>query len=363
MSAEVVAGIRLALKRWPVMVTLATMVSIASLVLSLVVTDVLTQVAVLRGGAQLRERQAVTFKPYYPLNGFSDVGRAATQTLVNHVEQTRAYTAVIGNVQIEDPTFADGHAVVVLIGDAVRDVFPDLRLCSPAPCAMVGHKLEDQRIDPIAFAGHRFLPGAALPPAAAFFDANAAGLPLDRRIVLVLPASDLPALNAVEREEAFTKTVFLTPLSATIDEFVTIVRSSGLLLVPNEVAISQSNSFREVMLISATYVAALAAFLILVSIAFVDTANQALRNERRDFRIRRMYGATPAHLGVRVGVFVFFSSVAMPLAATSSLVFLGEPVETGARWVTVLLAIVFVTLWMTCMRRTSLRTSDEMNVR
>ena len=355
MSAEIFAGMRLALKRWPVMITLATMVSVACLVLSLVVADVLTQAAVLRGGAQLRERQAVTFSPFYAVSGTSDVGRVATQTLMDHVEQNRAYTAIIGNVQIDDPTFADGHPVVVLIGDSVRSVFPDLHLCSPAPCAMVGHELKDEPIDPIAFAGNRFLPSAVLPPAAAFFDPNAAGLPLGRRIVLVLPSSGLSKLNAVEREEAFTKTVFLDPQSAAVDEFVTVVRSSGLVLVPNEVAISQSNSIREVMIMSAMYIAALAAFLILVLTAFTITVDQALRNERRSFLIRRMYGATSSHLGVRVGVFLFFSSVAIPLVVTSSLVLLGEPVATGARWVIVLLAIVFVALWLATIRGASLR--------
>lgn len=49
MLREAGSGVRLALRRWPSALALATMIGLACLVLSLLLGDVLSQLAVLRG--------------------------------------------------------------------------------------------------------------------------------------------------------------------------------------------------------------------------------------------------------------------------------------------------------------------------
>jgi len=56
------------------MLALAGMVAVACVVLSLALGDVLSQVAVLRGARQLRERRAAFFTAYYPQGRVSSVG-------------------------------------------------------------------------------------------------------------------------------------------------------------------------------------------------------------------------------------------------------------------------------------------------
>lgn len=80
MLDEIRGGFSVALRRWPVMFTLAGLITIAAAVLSLALVDVLSQVAVLKGGRQLRERHAVIFTPYYPPGGeISRVGEDVVQ--------------------------------------------------------------------------------------------------------------------------------------------------------------------------------------------------------------------------------------------------------------------------------------------
>ncbi|RMH39537.1 MAG: hypothetical protein D6694_11115 [Gammaproteobacteria bacterium] len=69
MLDEVKGGFGLALRHWPVMLTLAGMIAISTVVLSFALVDVLSQVAVLEGGRQLRKHHAVFFTPYYPPGG------------------------------------------------------------------------------------------------------------------------------------------------------------------------------------------------------------------------------------------------------------------------------------------------------
>ena len=107
---EVWKGFVIALRRWPTMIALAGMIAVACVVLSLALGDVLSQVAVLRGSKQLRERHAVTFTPYYPSRTNSTVGEDTVQLLKGMIDRQEAYTAIVGNMGIDDPHFASGHA-------------------------------------------------------------------------------------------------------------------------------------------------------------------------------------------------------------------------------------------------------------
>ncbi|MGH8887747.1 MAG: hypothetical protein ACRDYX_21775 [Egibacteraceae bacterium] len=355
MLREAGSGVRLALRRWPSVLALATMIGLACLVLSLLLGDVLSQLAVLRGGAQLRDRHAVTFTPYYKRGGVSNVDDATVHTLVSQIRNSEAYAVIVYNVQVDNPDFADGIPTVVLFGDVLLSVFPNLRLCVPAPCAMRGAALASRTINPIDFAGERLDVDAVLPASSTFFDANVAGLPLDRRIVLHLPAEDLLHVNPIEREEALTKAVLLAPDARLVDTFVASAARGGLYLAPHDVAVDQPRRFQDLMIRSAMYVVGLAGFLGLVLSAFASTAAATMRRETPTFTIRRMYGATPWRVSVRVGAFIAATVLALPgsllLLLLLLLILSGDPVADGAGWVLALVAIIFAVLWITTARR------------
>jgi len=344
---EVWKGFVIALRRWPTMLALTGMIAVAWVALSLALGDVLSQVAVLRGSKQLRERHAVTFTPYYPHGTYSTVGKDTVQYLMGMIDRQEAYTAIVGNMGIDDPNFAGGHSTLVLFGDVIPDLFPDLQLCDPAPCAVRGAKLAGQNIEPVRIAGEDIPVVKTLPVGATFFDVGFGGLPLDHRIVIRVPTRVLPLLHPIEREEALIRAVLFAPAGEVVDAYVSGCAEGKLFLVPHDVAIDQTQRFRGIMVVSVMYIVGMLGFLALVLAAFVSSARLTIRQENRTFRIREMCGATPMHISLQVGGFLAAVVLVLPVGLLSLLVLIGGPFEAGALWVMLAVVINFVFLWFT----------------
>lgn len=60
---ELWAGVIMACRRWQAMLGISGMIAAACVVFALALEDVVSQVAVLKGGQHLREQHAVTFTP------------------------------------------------------------------------------------------------------------------------------------------------------------------------------------------------------------------------------------------------------------------------------------------------------------
>ncbi|HCC33190.1 MAG TPA: hypothetical protein DEQ28_04720 [Clostridiales bacterium] len=345
---EVRDGLVMALRRWPTMFALAGMVAVACVVLSLALGDVLSQVAVLRGAKQIRERRAVFFTVYYPHGRVSSVGDDTVRFLIEMIDGQEAYTAIVHNMGIDDPAFAGGYTPLVLFGDAVPDLFPDLQLRASVPSAMQGAQLAGQNLD-VSIAGETIPVAGALPAGATLFDPNAAGLPLDRRIVIRAPARMLLLLNPIEREEALARAVMFAPADEVVDAFVSGCAQGGLFLVPHDVTVEQPRRLGAIMMTSAMYIVGMLGFLALVLSAFVSSAHLTIREEMPAFKIRQMYGATAMHVSLRIGSFLAAVVLVLPVALLSFLfvvfVVIGGPVATGALWVMSAVILNFVFLW------------------
>lgn len=354
MLREVWKGFVMALRRWPTMLALAGMIAVACVVLSLALGDVLSQVAVLRGAKQLRERHAVTFTPYYRPGTVSSVDADKVKYLADMIDGREAYTAVVYNMGVDDPNFAGGHTTLVLFGDVLPDLFPDLKLCDPAPCAMRGAKLAGEKIDAVSLAGENIPVVSTLPAGATFFDVNVAGLPLDRRLLIRMSTGALPLLHPREREEALTRAVLLAPAVEVVDTYVSGSGKGELFLVPHDVATDQPQRFRETMMVSAMYIVGMLGFLMLVIIAFVSSARLTMRQESRTFKIREMCGATPMHITLQIGGFLATVVLVPPIALLSLLlVFLlaaDAPAPSAAIWVMLGVVLSFFFLWFMSVR-------------
>ncbi len=351
MLADVRGGLRMARHRWVTVVGLAGMITVAAAVLAIVLGDVLSQMAVMRGGSELRRHDAVSFTPFYLESEVSDVEAPALMLLADAITRDEAYTSVVGNVEIDNPDFADGRRTIIIVGDAPGTLLPDLHLCSPAPCAMRGAHLRNDEIGPIEFAGHNWDPDEVLPPSATFFDPNSAGLILDDVVVLHANASDIEQFDDYEREEALTKAILLRPSESLTASYVSATAAGGLFLVPHDLNADQPRRFRDLMIRSAMYIVGLAAFLTLVLSAFTAVADAALRQESRGLEIRRVYGARPWHVAVRIATFLAATVVVVPVPILLALRLVGRPVTDGANLALVLVLAVYGGLWATMMRR------------
>jgi len=349
---EVRDGLVLALRRWPLLLTLAGLITISAAVLSFGLMDVLSQVAVLKGGKQLREQHAVFFTSYYPPDGgVSQVGDDTVQYLMGLIDRRQAYTAIVYNMALEDPDFAGGHPTLILFGNVVPKLFPDMHLCDPAPCAALGAKVSGYVGESLNVGGEDIPVEQILPRGATFFDANAAGLPLDNRIVVRAQARVMPRLNPIEQEEFLTRAVLLDPPDSVVDTFVSGAAQGGLFLVPNEVSVEQPKRFREIMMGSVMYIVGMLAFLTLAFTTYVSSARLVLQQEQREFKIRQMYGATPLQISLRIGGFlsagVLIPQVALLFILHSFLLLSGAPAPDAPLWVVAFLILIFAFLWYT----------------
>lgn len=352
---ELKGGFGLALRRWPMMLTLAGLIAISTVVLSFALVDVLSQVAVLRGGQQLRKHHAVFFTPYYPLNGeVSQVGGDTVHYLMEVIDQRQAYSAIVYNMALDNPDFAGGYPTLVLFGEVVPDLFPDVHLCAQVPCAERGAQVIGEGIDAVDIAGDKIPVEKMLPRGATFFDVNVAGLPLDHRIVVRAPTKIIPQLAPIEREELLTRAVFLNPPDSTVYRFVAGAAQGGLFLVPHRVSVEQPRRFREIMMRSVMYIMGMLAFLALAFTTFLSSARLVMQQERRSFKIRQMYGATPLHISLRIGGFlaavVLFPQIVLLALLQIFLLLVGAPAPNAPVWVMLCLFIVFGVLWSSLTR-------------
>jgi hypothetical protein len=334
------------------LLTLAGLITISAAVLSFGLMEVLSEVAVLKGGKQLREQNAVFFTAYYPPEGgVSQAGDNTIQYLMGLIDQRQAYTAIVYNMALQDPDFAGGHPTLLLFGDVVPELFPDMHLCDPAPCAALGAKVSGYVGESLNVGGLDIPVEHILPRGVTFFDVNAAGLPLDNRIIIRVPTQVIPHLNPIEQEELLTRAVLLDPPDSIVDTFVSGAAQGGLFLVPNEVSVEQPKRFREIMMGSVMYIVGMLAFLTLAFTAYVSSARLVMQQERREFKIRQMYGATPLHISLRIGGFlsagVLIPQVALLFILQRFLLLSGAPAPDAPIWVAAFLVLIFAFLWHT----------------
>ncbi|MED3645092.1 hypothetical protein P5F75_17195 [Caldifermentibacillus hisashii] len=353
---ELWAGVIMACRRWQAMLGISGMIAAACVVFALALEDVVSQVAVLKGGQHLREQHAVTFTPYYPQGEPTQVGNDTIQYVIDQINNRKGYTAIIHNMALDDPDFAGGYPTLILFGDVIPDLFPELPLCESVPCAMKGSKIVDEKINAVNIEGENIPVVGTLPAGATFFDPLAAGLPLDNRIVIRAPTKLLPLLNSIEKEEAITRTVLLDPEAKVVDTFITMNANSELYLIPHDIAVDQPQRFRELMGRSAIYIVGMLSFLLLVFIAFVSSARLTIRQEDRAFKIRAMYGATPFHLSIRIGGFLAAVVLIPPVALLSLLIvylhIAGAPSPNVPLWVILGILLTFFLLWLWAIRST-----------
>lgn len=315
---------RLVAVGWRSILALAILISVGCFVFSLALADVFTQAAVLRGGRTLRALDAVSFTTFYKEGGVSTPDAAALDLVERQLASRVAYTAVVQNADLDGTASVTDVPIVVIFGDIIPDLYPDLRLCSPAPCAMRGVDVKVGVPPDLTYAGMRIPFADELPRRATWFDPNSTGIKLAERIVVRLPPQDVSRLDQYAQEELLSRVVMLAPPGEVVDDFVGAVRSSDLYLVPSRLAQDQPRGFRQVLSRSALYLAGFLAYLGLMFGVLSASLHSLLRREATTFWIYRMSGASTRQVNGSIAVFLAFSTVLLPVLACAPLLLVGE---------------------------------------
>ena len=203
---------------------IALMFTLVSAVLTMTLAEVVTQSSVVMAAQRLRELDATTFTPYYLGDLDNDPSTGLMENLGDRIASGSAYTMVLSNVEVSNPSFAGGNPVVIVVGQAAQNAVTGARLCSPAPCAMVGDQVPHPVDGPLHVGGRSVPVAGRTPSSASLFDPAAVGIDLSRSVLIALPPSSLDHLDGTEQEEAVWRTVLLCATDDDTEQFITAAR-------------------------------------------------------------------------------------------------------------------------------------------
>ncbi|WP_315584967.1 hypothetical protein [Actinomyces viscosus] len=347
-AGEIVGGLGTAWRHRWIAMGVAVMFTVVSVVLTMTLAEVITQASVATAAQHLRERDAVTFTPYYLGEPLNDPSTALMEDLGSRISAGSAYTIVVGNVQTGDPSFAGGNPVVLVVGSAAQNAITGTRLCSPAPCAMVGETTAHPASGPLVIGGRSVPVTGRTPSSASLFDPAGVGIDLGRSVLIVLPPSSLDHLDSAEQEEAVWRTVLLAPTDEVSERFITAARQDRLALVPHRLAADQPERFRELMVWATMHGIGLLALTVLASIAYGSSIRSVLRRERAELLLRHLHGATPTQIAARLAAFLAATMLVLPslvlLAFAVNPLLRGVAAVTGAGLTIIYLGFLLITV-------------------
>ena len=327
------------------------MITAICTIFTIALSDVITETSAILGATNLRQRDAVTFTTYYAASSSLDPSTALMENLGAEIDSGTAYTAVLGNVEIEDRSFAGGNRAVVLIGNSAQEAVSGVELCSPAPCAMTGENIKNEFDGPLSI-GDRTVPVLAR-STATLFDPNATGIDLGSTVLINLPPDSLDHLRSEEQVEALTRTVLFAPTDEEVAQFARDANNEGLTLVPHHIAADQPERYRDIMIRAGLYGLSLLALTTLVLFAYSASIRSTLRQERAELLLRHQYGATTADICLRVAVFLASTMLVLPTCAVLFFSLAGPPITTAAAAAEAALIVIYVVLLVQTTRRIS----------
>ena len=351
---EISGGMRTAWRHRRSAVGVALMVTAVCAIFTVALSDVITETSVIIGARHLRERDAVTFTPYYGISPLSlDLSTEIMEKLGERIDNETAYTAILNSVEVGDHSFAGGNRTVVLIGNSAQAALSGVEVCSPAPCAMVGENIKNEFDGPLYIGGQTVPVVARTPSTATLFDPNATGIDLGSTVLINLPTSSLDHLHNEERVEAVSRTVLFAPTDDEVAQFASDVNDEDLTLVPHRIAADQPERYRDIMTRAGLYGLSLLALTVLILFAYSTSVRSTLRQERAEFLLRHQYGATTAEIRVRVAVFLASTMLVLPTCAILFFSLAGPPITTAAAAAEVALVVIYLALLAQTTRRIS----------
>ena len=238
--------------------------------------------------------------------------------------------------------------MVIVVGQAAQNAMTGARLCSPAPCAMVGDQVPHPVDGPLYIGGRSVPVAGRTPSSASIFDPAAVGIDLDRSVLIALPPSSLDHLDGTEQEEAVWRTVLLSTTDDDTEQFITAARQDRLALVPHRLAADQPERFRNLLVWAAMHGVGLLGLTALVSIAYSASIRSVLRRERADLLLRHLYGATSAQLTIRLAAFLAVTMLVLPaltlLALAASTLLRGAAAAAGSALIIIYLVFLMTTV-------------------
>ncbi|MDO4260115.1 MAG: hypothetical protein Q4C87_11425 [Actinomycetaceae bacterium] len=329
MHKEFFAGMFASFKYWRAIISVTLIFTLVYFIISILLTDVLIQWNSLEGGRALRSEQATVFTPYYPHNKVTPIRDHTRRKISDLISSEQAYTSIFTNVEVNSHRLANEMPIIIIIGTRASSLFPDLDICDNPPCATLG-SLTTSDISNVELYGLEIPITGHHKENTTWFDPSSAAKNLDSHLLVHLRSEDLSILDPYALEEAFTRAVFIDVPPREFDAFLSQTAEDGLHLVPSDVSIEQPAKFKNLMTAAGMYLIAIAAFSVLMALAFFESCRLVAKKELPSLAIRKLCGATSMMLVSRLSGFISSIMLIIPSIMSLLLQFLGSPFqETG----------------------------------
>lgn len=328
MLTEIRGGARMALSHWRSGLLISSCLSVMVFMLTIVVVGLSEddQEDKIQSQIRAQEGYAFTVAQRADLNTDPDkepdhdgaLSPRALELLEELLKQPGTYGIAPFGSSDDGATPDSGDATrefMVIIGQGIEQVHPNVDWCSPAPCVMRGAK--SIPLDPTIHSGEITLPGdgheAILQEGAGLWEPDSGATNLDYEKILRLTPTDLPKLSP-RAQRALSERVILLgePNPDVLEEFLAESYRSGHTLIPQRL-----DAPKRPFLDSHTHIALLVLILVLALsalavIAYCLHARRIVDRTVRALAIRRMCGGTPEGSYLRMASYIGFSMALIP---------------------------------------------------
>lgn len=292
--------------------TVFILIALSSTIIALNLGDVLAQGMNFVRGTQLRNEHATFFQVAY--SGDMSTQRKAMKLLEKEIIANHAFTYLNLQIHPENSTSQKPVQAIILIGHKASLMASDIPQVNSdkgldlSPRAYLGASFPRSSFT-FSVGGYQLSARHRLPHTAAFFSPHGTGEKLEQYVVGVLPPEVLTHLDETQIQSAEFNSIFLPhagekSAKSHLYPFIVAAHENGLSLIPIDLAASQPDSFRQLLVRTSIYVTGAFALMTLVFVLFWAIGSSIVRSDIRTFSIRYAFGAPLSVLMFRFAAFL-----------------------------------------------------------
>lgn len=311
-----------------------------SILFTLLYSDINNNVQILTQSARLGRENAVIFNTFYTSGNIANIKDSSIDLISKLDDDEKYISAVLHNIPYDLQEVSPNLNVTILIGNKLDDLYPELKLCQPAPCGMKGYDLKNTPVTPYSFEDLTIKFDDILPRDSVWFDTNSIGIDLNDHIIIRLSARHISKVPPESREEAITKSILFTKDNSILRNFIIQSKSSDLILTPVFLGTGIPTRLSELIATALIFLLALLSSITLATSSFIYSFVDLTRILTTDFTLRYTYGAHPFWIILAYTSHATITLFLIPIAINILIYRLIPPLQSGSQLATIYLLIM-----------------------